>query len=365
MSGFRTFVQSDVEVRVSDSLDLRIRLEVGNVAETIEVKGGTPLLETANSSLGQIMDTKRLEDLPQRGGNPLELQRLAPGVANLTTLRVMKTSSPEGTSSITVNGTGTFSTQFNIDGVSNTTNDRGRGYARVSFIPPSAAVSEFKLQSNPYDATVGHAFGPVVNMSSKGGSNDLHGNFYYWAKNSAFDAMNFFDNRAGLSKVVYQAHRYGATIGGPVVIPHVYNGRNKTFFFYSWEENRFGQPSTSNQTSTVPTAAERDGDFSALLKLGANYQVYNPFTTRPATTAGRYQRDPFPGNIIPKILVSAVGQNLANIYPLPNQPGLSDGRNNYYYPDIRYQRYDSHMARFDQAFSQNHRVFIRLNHYTC
>jgi hypothetical protein len=203
----------------------------------------------------------------------------------------------------------------------------------------------------------------VINISSKGGSNELHGNLYYFAKNSAFDAMNFFDNKAGLSKVVYQDHRYGLAVGGPVVVPKVYNGRNKTFFFYSWEESRFLQPATTNQTSTVPTPAERGGDFSALLKLGTAYQIYNPFTTRPASTAGRYQRDPFPGNVIPKSLLTTIGQNLVNIYPLPNQPALADGRNNYYFTDLRSQRFNSHMARVDQAFSQNHRMFVRLNRF--
>ena len=361
--GFKTYLQDNIQLRVNDSVDLTVRLTVGSLTEAIEVKGGTPLLETANSSLGQVMDHKRLEDLPSRGGNPLEFERLAPGVANMANLRTQRSSSPGSASNITVNGTGVNATQFNIDGVSNSTNDQGRGFVRVAFSPPASAVSEFKLQSNPYDATVGHVYGPVVNISSRGGSNELHGNLYYFAKNSAFDAMNFFDNKAGLSKVVYQDHRYGLTIGGPVVVPRVYNGRNKTFFFYSWEESRFLQPATTNQTSTVPTPAEREGDFSALLKLGAVYQIYNPFTTRPASTAGRYQRDPFAGNIIPKSLLTAVGQNLVNIYPLPNQPALADGRNNYYFTDLRSQRFNSHMARVDQAFSQNHRMFVRLHRY--
>lgn len=363
MTGFRTYVQPGIQVRTNDSLDLAIRMEVGSVTETIEVKSGAPLLETSTSSVGQVMDTRRLEDLPQRGGNPLELQRLIPGVANLTSLRTMKSSSPDGTSQTTVNGTGSYSTQYNIDGVSNSTNDRGRGYARVAFIPPSSAVAEFKMQANPYDATVGHAFGPVVNVTSKGGTNEFHGTMYYWAKNSAFDAMGFFDNKAGLPKITYQDHRFGLTVSGPVILPKAYNGRNRTFVLYAWEENRFGQPSTSNQTSTVPTAAERTGDFSALLRLGASYQIYNPFTTRPAATAGRYQRDPVPGNILPASQMSAVGLNLAAIYPLPNQAGLADGRNNYYYPDVRIQRYDSNMGRIDHAISENHRMFVRLNHY--
>jgi len=362
LSGFRTWSQDNLELRVNDALDLRIRLVVGSIAETIEVQGGTPLLETANSSVGQVIDERRLLELPQRGGNPLELERLSPGVVNLTTMRVMKPSSPDGTSSISVNGTGNQSTQYNLDGVSDTTNDRGRGYGRVAFIPPSNGIVDFKMQANPYDATVGHVFGPVINVSTKSGSNDLHGGLYYWARNSAFDAMNFFDNKASLRKVVYQDHRYGLSVGGPVFLPKLYQGRNKTFFFYAWEENRFGQPSTSNQTSTVPTAAERQGDFSALLAVGSQYQIYNPFTTR-AVGGGRYQRDAIAGNIIPKSLLDAVGLNLAAIYPLPSQGGTVDGRNNYYYPDLRQQIYDSHLARVDHTFSPKNRTFVRLNHF--
>ncbi len=361
--GFKTYTRDNVQLRVGDSVDVTVSLEVGNVAETVKVEATTPLLETADASVGHVIDERRLGELPQRGGNPLELERLSPGTANLTTIRIMKLSSPDGTSATTVNGSGNYQTLYNIDGVSDTTNDRGRGYARVAFIPPSASISEFKMEANPYDASVGHSIGPVVNVGTRGGTNEVHGSLYYWARNSAFDAANFFDNKAGLKKVVYQDHRYGVTIGGPVFLPRVYDGRNRTFFFYSWEENRFGQPSTSNQTSTVPTAAERTGDFSALLALGSNYQVYNPFTTRPASTAGRFQRDPFPGNKIPASLLNAVGAKLLGYYPLPNQAGTVDGRNNYYYPDVRIQLYDSHLARVDHSFSPNHRLFLRLNHF--
>jgi len=362
MAGFKTHVQSDLELHVADSLDLTVRLEVGNVADTIDVKGSTPLLDTAGSSVGDVIDTRRLAELPQRGGNPLELERLSPGVANTTTLRIMKLSSPDATSSNTVNGSGNDQTQYNIDGVSDTTNDRGKGYARVAFIPPSGSIQDFKLQSNPYDASVGHVMGPVINVGTKSGGNAVHGETYYWARNSAFDSTNFFDNKAGLKKSVYQDHRYGANIGGPVVIPGLYDGRNRTFWFYSWEENRFGQPSTSNQTSTVPTAAERAGDFSALLALGSSYQIYNPFSTT-AIAGGRYQRTPFAGNVLPKSLLSTPGLALAAFYPLPDQTGTTNGTNNYYFPDVRVQRYDSHLARFDHQFSQNHRVFARVNHF--
>ncbi|MCX6628407.1 MAG: carboxypeptidase-like regulatory domain-containing protein [Candidatus Solibacter sp.] len=362
-AGFKGYSQDNLLVRIDDTLDLTVRLEMGNVSETVEVKGGTPLLETSSGTIGQVLDERRMLELPQKGGNPLELQRMVPGVVNLTNIRTMKSSSPSGTSQTSVNGTGTNQTLYNIDGTSDTSNDGGGGKLRVAFIPPSAAIVGFKMESSPYDAGVGHVYGPVINMSTKGGSNELHGSAYYWAKNSAFDAMNFFSNKAGLGKLVYQDHRYGVSAGGPIFLPKLYNGRNRTFFFYTWEQNRWSSPANQNQYATVPTAAERAGDFSALLNAGSQYQIYNPFTTRPASS-GRYQRDPLPGNIIPKSLLNTVGLNLGAIWPLPNQPGTRDGQNNYFYPDVRKDYNNSHMARVDHAFSANNRMFVRVHQYT-
>jgi len=152
------------------------------------------------------------------------------------------------------------------------------------------------------------------------------------------------------------------SVGGPVLLPRVYKGRNKTFFFFAWEEDRWTSPANTNQYATVPTAAERGGDFSALLAIGNQYQIYNPFTTR-AATGGRYQRDAFPGNVIPKNLLSTAGVNLAALWPLPNQPGTRDGQNNYYYPDIRAQLYKTYIARGDHAFGPNNRLFVRVNRH--
>src|SRR5207247_2260823 len=123
---------------------------------------------------------------------------------------------------------------------------------------------EFKMQVNPYDASAGHVLGPVVSVNTKSGTNILHGTMYYWLKNSALDSTDFFINKAAQRKPVYQDHRYGLTVGGPVFLPKLYNGHSKSFFFFAWEENRYGSPAATNgQTSSVPTAAERTGDFSA------------------------------------------------------------------------------------------------------
>ncbi len=362
-AGFKTYSQPNVELRVSESIDLPIHMEVGSASERVEVHAGTPILETDTSTPGQVIDERRLLDIPQKGGDAYDLVKLTPGVVNMTTLRTLKPDSPEGTSSISVDGTPQDSVQWQIDGLDDTVNDENKGYSRIAYIPPSDAITQLKLQANPYDASAGHVLGPVVSATTKSGTNDFHGTTYYWFKNSALDANDFFVNKAGQTKPVYQDHRYGVTFGGPITIPHVYHGRDKTFFFFAWEENRYTSPATTaGQTSTVPTAAERTGDFSALLKLGPQYQIYNPFTTVPVAN-GRYQRAPISGNLIPPGLLNPVGLKLASLYPLPNQPGTIDGQNNYFYPDVRRQQSDSFMGRLDHSFNENNRLFLRMNHY--
>ena len=361
-AGFRKVSMDKVEVRVGETLDLPIRLELGNVSETVEVSGAAPLLETGTSSMGSFMDQRRLQELPQRGGNPMELTRLSPQVVNLTNLRAMKASSPSGTSQMAVAGGPRFSTEFQIDGISNTTADLGDGRIRVAFIPPSSAVSEFRMEVSPYDATFGHTPGATVNISTKSGTNQAHGDLRYWFRNSALDAPNWFENRNAAKPPVYQDSRYGASAGGPVLIPRVYDGRNRTFWFYAYEGNQWGRPTSS--TNTVPTVAQRSGDFSALLAIpnGGRYQIYNPFTAR-AVSGGRVQRDPIPGNVIPCGMLDPVGLNLVNLFPLPNQPGRNDGANNHFYSDVRKQQHNTNFGRLDHQFHEGHRIFFRIHDY--
>ncbi len=361
--GFKNYSRDNVELRVADTVDLLIRMEVGSANETVTVEASTPLLETETSSTGQVIDGRRLLELPQKGGDAFELTHFVPGVVNMTTMRTFKPDSPEGTSQISVDGTAQYNTQFQIDGINDTVNDENKGYARVAYIPPTGSIAEFKMQNSPYDASAGHVMGPTVSVSTRSGSNALHGMLYYVFKNSALDANDFFVNKSGQSRPVYQDHRYGLTVGGPVVIPHLYNGHSRTFFFYAWEGNHYTSPATtSGQTGTVPTLAERNGDFSALLALGPEYQIYNPFSTTPAAN-GRFQRTPFAGNIIPKNLLSPVGLALVNLYPLPNQPGTRDGQSNFFYPDVRKISSNSHIGRLDHSFSERNRLFTRWNHY--
>jgi hypothetical protein len=358
MSGFKKYIREGIQVRVSETVDLNIQMEVGGINETLSITAETPLLDTSGSSLGQVVDERRILELPLFAGNPVELTMLAPGVMNATDMRIRKAGFNNAPSQMASDGNGQYNNEFQIDGVSNNFAN-GNGTSRVAFSPPPTAIREFKIQTNPYDASIGHTIGAVTNVSTASGTNQIHGEVHYWARNSALDAPTFFQNKNRTKKAVYQDHRYGASAGGPVYIPGVYNGKNKTFWYYAYEANKWGSPQSG--TLTVPTVAERGGDFSALLKLGSSYQIYDPKTTR-AEAGGRFRRDPFQGNIIPSTRLDPVGQKLLAFYPLPNQTGTSDGRNNYAYSLSAKEDYYVHLARVDHAFSEKHRLFVRV-HY--
>lgn len=358
MSGFKKYVREGAQVRVSETVELNVRMEIGGINETVVATAETPLLDTTGSSLGQVIDERRILELPLFAGNPVELTMLTPGVVNATDMRLRKAAFNNAPSQMATDGNGQYNNEFQIDGVTNTFAN-GNGTSRVAFSPPPTAIKEFKIQTSPYDASVGHTIGAVTNVSTASGTNQIHGELHFWERNSAFDAPNFFNNKNRTPVPVYQDHRYGASAGGPVWIPGLYNGKNKTFWYYAWETNTWGGPQTF--TGTVPTAAQRKGDFAELLRLGSQYQIYDSLTTR-AETGGRFRRDPFQGNIIPQSRLDPVGQKFLGYIPLPNQAGTSDGRNNYFFATKALEDYYVHMARIDHAFSENHRIFTRL-HY--
>jgi hypothetical protein len=357
LSGFSPWSRADVQVRVSETTELNITMTVGAVSERVEVKAGTPLLDTASASLGQVMDSRRIQELPIAAGNALELTLLTPGMIEPSKFAWKPAFNFRN---IAGDGNPSFTTEYQIDGVPNTFAEGNAGRNRYAFAPPTAAISEFKMQTTPYDASIGHAMSSLVNVSTASGTNTLHGETYWFTKNSDFDAANFFNNKNGTEKPKYKDNRYGASVGGPVTIPGIYNGKNKTFFHYVWEANKWTSPQTF--TGTVPTEAQRRGDFSELLGLGQNYQIYDPATIQSAA-GGRTSRQPFPNNVIPSGRLDAVGLKLVNLYPLPNRPGTADGRNNYFNGSINaLEDYYVHMARVDHAWSANHRTFVRV-HY--
>jgi Carboxypeptidase regulatory-like domain len=356
IKGFKRVIRHGVQVRVSDEVEVNLMLEIGSTGESIEVKAETPLLSTVDASLGQVVDGRRIAELPQYGSSPMDLVHLAPGVINSTDLRVRKPNQTGSASSFTADGTLVYSNEFTVDGIPNTMSYGSNAY--VAFVPPATAVSELKVQTSPFDASVGHAMGALFNVGIKSGTNTVHGEAHWAVMNRALDANNTFQNRSGQEPPVYQDNRYGASLGGPVEIPKLYNGKNKTFWFYAWEANPFDVP--INFVASVPTDAERKGDLSGLLKLGSNYQIYDPSTTAAAAN-GLFSRQPFPNNVIPPSRLDPVASHILSYWPAPNQPGTADGLNNYFRSGPAL--FDSwvHLGRIDHAFNDKHRVYLRLN----
>jgi hypothetical protein len=348
LTGFSKFVSDNIEVHVADLLTVDASLKVGEITEEVRVTAVTATVDRTTAELGQVVDARRIAELPIREGSPVELVILAPGVTVTTDLRSRKAAFNNGLSQFSTDGVGEKKNDFTIDGVSNVANDR------VAYSPPSASVEEFKIHTTSYDAAIGNTMGAVVNLVTKSGTNVLRGQVYEWYRGATLDAQNFFDKRAGRPKREYQDHRFGGAIGGPLQ-------SSRTFYFANFEANPFKVPSPN--IVTVPTAKMRTGDFSELLALGPQYQIYNPFTIRPhPTQAGRFLRDPFDGNIIPPGMIDPVAQRILEYFPLPNQTGTADGQQNFQNPTaVAFETYFTATGRIDHSFSPQHRIYGRFS----
>ena len=266
----------------------------------------------------------------------------------MTDLRSRKAAFNNGLSQFSTDGVGEKKNDFTIDGVSNVANDR------VAYSPPSASVEEFKIHTTSYDAAIGNTMGAVVNLVTKSGTNALRGQGYEWFRGATLDAKNYFDRIANRPKRKYDDNRFGGAIGGPI-------RSNRTFYFANVEANPFKVPAPN--IVTVPTQKMRNGDFSDLLALGPQYQIYNPFTTRPSpTTPGRFVRDPFPGNLIPGGMIDPAAKKILEFFALPNQTGTTDGQQNYQNPTaVAFETYYTATGRVDHNLSAKHRLYGRFS----
>jgi len=348
LDGFSKFISDNIEVHVADLLTVDASLKVGAITDEVTVTATAATVDRTTAELGQVVDARRIAELPIREGSPVELVILAPGVTVTTDLRSRKAAFNNGLSQFSTDGVGEKKNDFTIDGVSNVANDR------VAYSPPSASVEEFKIHTTSYDAAIGNTMGAVVNLVTKSGTNTLRGQAYEWFRGAALDAKNFFDKRADRPKRDYEDNRFGGAVGGPIK-------SNRTFYFANVEANPFKVPSPN--IVTVPTAKMRTGDFSELLALGSQYQIYNPLTIRPhPTQAGRFTRDPFAGNIIPAGLIDPVAKRILEYFPLPNQAATADGQQNFQNPTaVAFETYYTATGRVDHNISANHRIYGRFS----
>ena len=323
--GFKATVQDNIPVQAGDTASLDLRMEVGATQEVVEVRADANLLQIDSARVATQISTKFVSELPVavNGGvrSPFDLAGVTGDVTRGAGLRVG--GGREGAFGMT------------LDGASITVGLSGGG--NVGFVsnntPSVEALAEFAVESSGFKAESGHASGGSVSFVSKSGTNDFHGSVYEFFRNEALDARGFF----ATSKPVLRQNDFGFTAGGPVVLPKIYNGRNRTFFFFSWEgfRNRAGSRPVP---LSVPSPEMYDGNFSNWVDAsGRRYTIYDPTTQTFNAATNTYTRLAFPGNVIPTALIDPVARPIAAFTkPLAaaNVPGLVPGtsgyvRNNY------------------------------------
>src|SRR5438445_5482532 len=294
--GFTTATQAGLHVVVNQASTQDFTLRVGSTQQSITVEGSAVNLETANATLGTVIESKQVMDLPLNGRNFTQLLSLTPGVAPVSVAQNSggAQAAPVGTFVFpAVSGQSNRSNYFLLDGI----DDTDQVFTTYAVAPILDDIQEFKVQSHSDDIQFGGVLGGIVNVVSKSGTNNFHGTAWEFFRNTVLNAK---DPLKGVASKLVQ-NQFGANFGGPVVLPF-YNGRNKTFFFGSYEGFRRAQPSTG-AFYNVPTQAELSGDFSALLQGPNPVQLFNPFTTRPdPASPGSFIRDPFPNNDISSVL---------------------------------------------------------------
>ncbi len=357
-SGFKHLTQQPVNVEVQNTLKIDIALQVGALSQTIEVTAQTPLLQPETSSLGQVVGQRKLNELPLNGRNPLNLVALVPSVV------------PQGGSMQSPTGTNPFAWgNYQIGGgMANQSSmllDGAPLYissGQLALVPTQDSLQEFKVQTNNLPAEFGRFAGGVINMTTKSGGNDLHGTAWEYLRNRVLNANDFFDNRAGVTRPAFTQNQFGANLGGPVYIPHVYDGRNKSFFFVDYEGFRLRQGQSF--TETVPTLAERGGSFSNLRDSSGNQiPIYDPLTTA-AIGNGQYTRTQFAGNVIPQNRLNPASLQLLKLYPLPNAAGNAlTGVSNFVTNASVGGNNNQTVTRIDQNISDKQRLFARYNYW--
>jgi hypothetical protein len=358
--GFKRVIRDNVEVRVNDRLEINVALEVGAQTESVTVTAESPVLNTGSASLGTVVDGRRISELPIAHGNPYQLIALAPGVAFARDPRLDRPFEPTHIVGYTMNGTKANRSDVTIDGAPSTATANANEVTS-SYVPPADIVGEFKVQTATFDASFGQTEGGVTNISIKSGTNNLHGSAYYTKMAPGLFANDYFANASRTPRPDFTYDRWGGHTGGPVFIPKVYDGRNKTFFLWGYEGIHESRP-RNNGVTTVPTEKMKTGDFSELLALGNQYRIYNPFTRR--LVGGRIEADPFTDNVIPGSLFDPVARNIVSYFPKPLSEGNTDKTNNYQRSDlVENIKYYTHTARVDHVINDRHRLFVRGSVY--
>lgn len=349
--GFKLSRSAELTVDDGQTLRLDIRMELGQVSESVEVAANVGLLSTETTSVSTVVPNQRVVDLPLSGRNPLFLANLVPGVRPVGQFGGLTVSSYDG-SRVSISGGAPSTNNFMVDGVA--AENFASGGIQVTLSPD--ATEEFRIITRNPSAEYGRTGGGIVNFVSKAGTNEWHGSAFEFLRNKVLNANDFFNNMAGAPRPALTYNQYGATLGGPVK-------KNQTFFFFNWE--KVSQRASSQTFRTVPTDLQRNGDFSQTRDAaGRLVAIYDPNSLQPdPNKPGSYLRTPFPNNVIPADRISAVAKAVNSYYPAANLPGTQYTQtNNYFAQGSAPVNKDVYGIRLDHNFTPSRRLFGRYTY---
>ncbi len=363
-AGFKSVEHKGIVLQTSDNKQIDSQLEVGSTTTELTVTAEVPLIDTTAATSGTVISQDQILEMPSSSRVLTILATLSPGVLqqdqNNNTAHLW---SHDAASQLTVDGgrNNTRSNTFELNGMPNL-----KTGGQAGFMPAPDAIQEFRVVMNAYDSSIGRQAGGTIQMVTKSGSARLHGSLYEFNQNNVFNANTFQSNLVGAAKAPIHFNEYGGTIGGPVWVPKVYNGKQKTFFFFAYDGTRNQDPRFG--TRSVFTDLERKGDFSQSFtstvtggtRTRIPLQIYDPNTV----VAGG-ARTLFPGNIIPTNRLSKVAQNILNYVPLPNNPGdgTSTDANNYIPSSSRVNKMADISGRGDHSWNNSHKSFVSVGWY--
>jgi len=345
-AGFKRFVRDGIILQVQQTARVDVQLNVGEVADSVVVTADAARLETESATLSKVVDNRSIINLPLNTRNVYSLVFLTPGVTG-------SVGASYGEMRYSVNGARARTMDTMIDGIS-AAHPTVNGFAGISVFPSVDAIEEFKLLGADYPAEFGRSLGSVLNVVFKSGTNQFHGSAYEFLRNSSMDSNNWFDNRRGQKLLSFRRSQFGGVFNGPV-------RKDKTFFMVSLEALR--ERRASSTLASVPTTAERGGDFSATrTTTGQAINIFDPFSTR-ANPAGGFIRDPFAGNRVPTARFDPVAVNTIKYYPQPNTAptGLSNNQQNFAGNASKPLDMTQSDYRVDQVISPTQRFFARYS----
>ena len=363
-AGFERYVRAGIQLDIEQTVTLKVPMKVGDVSTSVEVMANAAQLSTETSTVATTLGQKAVLDLPIQGRSPMSFTTLVPGVIP-----------SGGSNSPWISGGRNDYNDVTIDGTSVIVPENNVSHLQIGYLPIQDSVAEVSVVTNSLAPEYGRTGGGTINMSTRSGTNEIHSTLFWFNRNNIFNADSYNNIKAGLPPSVVRYNQFGFTVGGPVVLPRIYSGKSRTFFFVDYQGTR--QPGGVTDTTSVPTAQMRQGIFTGLTNgagggAGQPVNIYNPYSVSadPSCPASQpvCMRAPFANNVIPASMISPVAAQWLSYFPQPNSPSTITNpalqTNNWHTVGANTSPNDQIDARIDHNFSDNFRMYARGSNQT-